>query len=273
MLKLPSRVSKASLLLAVISIPLLAGCGTSGSSSGSEEHGSKRDAAHAEVHWSYEGDTGPGHWGALKKEWALCGTGRQQSPIDITETAARDLANIVFHYQAAAGEIVNNGHTVQVNLQPGCWIEISGTRFDLVQFHFHAPSEHTIGGREAAAEMHLVHQSAKGELAVVGVLLQAGSGHAAYGKVMAQVPAAAGPGVALEAPLNPAELLPADPRTYRYTGSLTTPPGTEGVRWNVMTEAVELSPEQLGVFKAVYPNNRRPVQGLNGREVVRDVTK
>ncbi|MBI2922077.1 MAG: carbonic anhydrase family protein [Planctomycetes bacterium] len=273
MLKSRSRVFTTPLLLAVIGILPLAGCGTSGPSSGADSHGTHGGSSHADVHWSYDGDTGPGHWGTLKEEWALCGSGRQQSPIDITETASQDLANIVFHYTATAGEIVNNGHTVQIDFPPGNWIEISGTRFELLQFHFHSPSEHTIAGKEAAAEVHLVHKSAGGELAVVGVLLQSGAAHPGYGKVLAQMPSAAGPAVALAAPLNPADLLPADPRTYRYTGSLTTPPGTEGVRWNLMTEAVELSPAQLGTFQALYPNNRRPVQGLDGREVVKDVTK
>lgn len=224
------------------------------------------------AHWSYSGATGPAHWGSLSPEYALCSTGRSQSPIDIVSPSARDLSNIVFNYQPAPLNIVNNGHTVQVNYAPGSFIQIDGERFDLAQFHFHSPSEHLVGGAQAAAEMHLVHKSADGRLAVVGVMLVEGGHNAALDSVWSNIPAegknTALPNVTVDA----AALLPKDQRTFRYDGSLTTPPGTEGVKWNLMVAPVTLSTSQLAQFRRHYHGNNRPVQNLNGRMILQDST-
>lgn len=231
-------------------------------------------AAHTShgVHWSYSGDTGPSFWGRLAPEYALCATGLRQSPIDITSTTPRDLSNIVFSYQASALEIVNNGHTVQVNAAPGSHIEIDGERFELAQFHFHAPSEHLVNGKHADAEMHLVHKAADGRLAVVGVMLREGPHNAAFDPVWNSIPARGKQAKLPSVMVNAASLLPSDQRTYRYDGSLTTPPGTEGVKWNLMVEPVTMSRSQLSAFRRHYSGNNRPVQPLNGREVWVDTT-
>lgn len=229
-------------------------------------------AAHA-VHWSYSGPTGPAYWGTLSPEFALCATGRSQSPIDIASAAPRDLPNIEFRYQPSPLSIVNNGHTVQVVCAPGSFITLEGERFDLQQFHFHLPSEHTVRGAHADAEMHLVHKSAAGRLAVVGVMLREGAANPAFDVVAGNLPQA---GQKIDNPkisVNPASLLPADQRTYRYDGSLTTPPGTEGVRWCVMVEPVSMSSSQFAAFRALYTGNNRPVQNLNGRAVIEDTTR
>jgi carbonic anhydrase len=237
----------------------------------SREH-AKESGPHT-THWSYSGATGPAYWGSLSPEYALCSTGRSQSPIDIAAVSPRDLPNIAFNYQPSPMSIINNGHTVQVNYAPGSFIILDGERFDLAQFHFHAPSEHTIKGTHAAAEMHLVHKSASGGLAVVGVMLREGAANPMFESIAANMPES---GQKIEKPeisVNAAALLPADARTYRYSGSLTTPPGTEGVKWNLMLEPVTVSSSQLASFRRRYDGNNRPIQKLNGREIIEDTTR
>jgi carbonic anhydrase len=228
---------------------------------------------HTQAHWSYEGATGPAHWGELAPEYALCASGRSQSPIDIDDTTRVDLPNLTFHYAPTPVEILNNGHTVQVNYEAGSHLEVDGVRYELAQFHFHAPSEHTIAGKQAAAEMHLVHKSATGALAVVGVLLEQGEHNPRFAPIWDNLPGKPGAAQRFAATIDADDLLPSDPRTYRYMGSLTTPPGTEGVRWHLMVEPVQLSAAQLAAFTRVYRGNNRPLQARNGRQVLQDSSR
>jgi carbonic anhydrase len=250
-------------------IVLAAGC-QSNSANQAGQHGASHGGA---PHWSYTGDTGPAHWGSLSPEYSLCAVGRSQSPINITETTNVDLPNIGFHYEAVPVDIINNGHTVQVNYKSGSWIDINGSRYDLAQFHFHSPSEHTIAGKKFPAEMHLVHKSSDGRLAVIGVLLAEGANNPKFEPVWRHLPAQPGKATRFDDMINAADLLPADVRTLRYQGSLTTPPGTEGVSWFVMTEPVTLSKEQIAAFRRIHDGNARPTQPLNGRTVQRDTSK
>lgn len=255
-------------LLIGYSFPVVITLATSGCATKQKTHQSEAHAAH----WTYSGATGPAHWGELSPDYALCSTGKSQSPIDIASTTPRDLPNIVFRYHSTPLNVINNGHTVQVNCAPGGFIELEGERFELVQFHFHLPSEHTVGGTHADAEMHLVHKSASGRLAVVGVMVRAGAGSPAWDILAANLPES---GKSVELPnlaIDPTALLPTDQRTYRYDGSLTTPPGTEGVRWSLMVQPVTMSPSQLGSFRRRFHANNRPVQSLNGRQVLQDTT-
>jgi carbonic anhydrase len=222
-------------------------------------------------HWSYEGEAGPEHWGELDASFAACVTGRTQSPIDLKEATPQDLANIVFNYQPSTINILNNGHTIQVNYDPGSSIELDGVRYDLVQFHFHAPSEHTIQGQAMPMELHLVHKSAEGNLAVVGVMLADGAENPAFQPVWNNLPTQENPAQAVAGlQVEAASLLPTEQTTYRYSGSLTTPPCSEGVNWLVMTTPVELSAEQLAAFTTIYAHNSRPVQPLNERTLTVD---
>jgi carbonic anhydrase len=140
-------------------------------------------------HWTYEGEEGPSHWGELDPTYATCGTGKSQSPIDVANPSEQDLTNISFHYQPSEVNILNNGHTVQVNYDSGSYIELDGTRYDVVQFHYHAPSEHTVDGESFPAELHIVHKNADGNLAVVGILLKEGTENAAYQPFINNLPA------------------------------------------------------------------------------------
>ena len=219
------------------------------------------------VHWSYEGESGPEHWGDLSPEFAACSKGVEQSPIDIPAGAPVNVADIAFSYQPNELKIFNNGHTVQVAYDPGSSITLDGTTYNLAQFHFHAASEHAIGGAHTPLEIHLVHRNAQGGLAVVGVLLKAGAENAAYAPVMQNLPtqvtkeAAPVAGVTVDAN----QLLPAQRSYWRYNGSLTTPPCSEGVKWLVMHDPVELSEAQIAAFTSIHQNDARPVQQFNAR--------
>jgi carbonic anhydrase len=162
---------------------------------------------------------------------------------------------------------VNTGHSIQVNLAAGGTVDLASGTYKIVQFHFHAPSEEKIDGHPYAMVAHLVHSDDAGKLAVVAVLFKEGKANPTLAKVFAVMPAKEGEKVALEGGVNPADLLPARQDYYAYVGSLTTPPCTEGVRWQVLKQPVELSKEQLAAFRKLYPMNARPVQPLNGRKV------
>lgn len=224
------------------------------------------------AHWTYEGEEGPSHWGDLDPAYELCGTGKHQSPVDIASPGEQDLANIVIHYQPSQLNILNNGHTVQVNYDAGSYIELEGIRYEVAQFHYHAPSEHEIDGKLFPAELHIVHKSADGHLAVVGLLLQAGSANAAFDPFINNLPAETSDLKDAGVKINAMDFLPGIQTTYRYSGSLTTPPCSEGVNWLVMTAPVELSPAQLSELAGLFEGNNRPVQPLNERPLVEDHT-
>jgi carbonic anhydrase len=228
-------------------------------------------AAHP-PHWTYEGEEGPAHWGELDASYATCGTGQHQSPIDVVSPVEQDLTNISFHYQPSQLNILNNGHTVQVNYDTGSTIELDGVRYDVLQFHYHAPSEHTVNGESFPAELHIVHKNADGNLAVVGILLKEGTENSAYAPFLDNLPASESEVEDAGVTIDAAELIPAIHTTYRYDGSLTTPPCTEGVQWLLMTTPVDLSAEQLGMLDEIFEVNNRPVQPLGERTPLEDNT-
>ena len=223
-----------------------------------------------EVHWSYEGEAGPQAWGQLKPEFNVCAIGKRQSPINIEEGATlRGPAEpILFEYAPSAASVVNNGHTIQVDVSGDNAITVRGSTYRLVQFHFHHPSEERVNYRSFAMVAHLVHRNPEGQLAVVAVLLDPGEANALINKVWTYMPLDSGDRVRMPAGmLNMNELLPKDQRYYQFMGSLTTPPCTEGVLWMVLKQPVAISREQLRLFSQLFPNNARPVQPLNGRAI------
>ncbi len=218
------------------------------------------------VHWGYEGEEGPEHWGDLSEEYAVCSTGTEQSPIDIPSSALVNPADIVFNYQPSVLTVEDNGHTIKVSYDEGSSIEVNGTAYNLLQYHFHALSENTIAETHADLEMHLVHQSDAGEYAVVGVMMNRGAENAALNTVWSNLPATSGEAMTISAvTINASDLLPTAQSYYRFAGSFTTPPCTEGVNWFVMTDSIEISDAQALVFEQLYSNNYRPVQPLNDR--------
>ncbi len=220
------------------------------------------------AHWSYTGHGGPGHWGDLDKHNAACKLGQEQSPINITGTHKAALPALVAKYQPGALKIVNNGHTVQVNVGDGSSLQIGDRNYSLAQFHFHTPSEEQVNGRRYDMVWHLVHKDPQGGLAVVGVLVKAGQKHREMGKIIAHLPKSPNKEQMIAAvKIDPAKMLPANLGYYHFKGSLTTPPCSEGVKWYVLKTPVEASPEQIARFKALFGSNARPVQPLNARVV------
>ncbi len=220
---------------------------------------------HAAGHWAYEGDAGPQSWGRLKPEFSKCSSGERQSPIDIRDGLKLQLDPVQFEYRPTAFRVIDNGHTVQVNVAGGNTIEVMGRRYTLVQFHFHRPSEERIDGRQFDMVAHLVHRDMDGRLAVVAVLLEQGSAHPLVQSVWNNLPLEKGEEVRARATLDMNALLPAERNYFTYMGSLTTPPCSEGVLWMVMKQPVPISPEQIGIFARLYPMNARPIQSASGR--------
>jgi carbonic anhydrase len=219
----------------------------------------------ADGHWDYAGEQGPQAWGSLKPEYTQCSSGQRQSPIDIRGGIAVQLEPIQFDYQTTGFSVIDNGHTVQVNLPAGSAITVLGRRFELLQFHFHRPSEERINGRQYDMVAHLVHKDAQGKLAVVAVLLDRGVAQPVIQAVWNALPLEKNEAQAAPGTIDLNKLLPEDRRYYTYMGSLTTPPCSEGVLWMVMKTPVPVSAEQVDIFAHLYPMNARPVQRVAGR--------
>ncbi len=225
------------------------------------------NAADTGHHWGYGGEHGPKEWGELEPGFAQCKLGKSQSPIDIRNTKKAALPALDFQYAKSSAEVVNNGHTIQVSLASGGELNLDGVPYKLLQFHFHAPSEEKINGKAYSMVAHLVHQNAEGKLAVVAVLLKEGKANAALGPVFENLPQTEGARKTLGADLNAADLLPAGRGYFKFVGSLTTPPCSEDVRWQVLKQPVEVSKAQIASFRKLYKMNARPVQALNGRTI------
>ena len=228
--------------------------------------------------WGYGEDNGPDVWCDLNPAYSLCCTGIAQTPVNITPAALQftDLPDLDFAYETTELEVKHNGHTIEAVVPAGEGsLTIGATVYELLQFHFHTKSEHNVNGRALPMEMHLVHRSASGALAVVGVFIVQGSRHKELDKIFRSLPQNEGDQLAVE-DFRLEKILPDGEETFRYGGSLTTPGCTEGVSWNVMAEPIEMSRKQIRDFRAIFsgaefPNgNRRPVQPLNGRTLLTD---
>lgn len=215
--------------------------------------------------WGYDGDLSPEKWAELDESFVACSAGKNQSPINITNSILSKLPPITFDYDINSHNIVNNGHTVQVNFTEAGGITIEDHAFKLLQMHFHAPSENQVGGKSFPLEAHLVHADNSGNLAVVAVLFERGQGNPALKNVWDKMPKDAGDSAELTN-FSPADILPHRHKFYRYNGSLTTPPCSEGVRWIVFRDAIAISENQVQAFAKLWahPNNR-PIQPLNAR--------
>jgi carbonic anhydrase len=218
-------------------------------------------------HWSYEGETGPANWGKINSDWAKCGSGNRQSPIDLRDGMKVDLEQIAFDYRPSAFDVVDNGHTIQVAVGLGNYITVQNRTYELIQFHFHRPSEERINGRGTEMVVHLVHKDAEGKLAVVAVLLQRGLANSMIQTVWNNVPLEKNETVTPAVVLDVNEILPTRRDYFTFMGSLTTPPCNEGVLWLVMKEPMPASPAQMALFSRLYPLNARPTQAGGGRVI------
>ena len=221
----------------------------------------------ADKHWSYAGHGGPAEWGELDKAFAACKAGKVQSPVDIRGARTADLPAIRFDYKPSPLRVIDNGHTIQVNYAPGSSIDVGGSRYELVQFHFHKPSEEKIDGKSHDMVAHLVHKGADGKLAVVAVLLDKGGANPAINAIWKNLPKEKEKETSVKATVDAGTLLPGDKGYYTFQGSLTTPPCSEEVRWFVLKAPVKIEASQIAAFGKLYPMNARPTQPLNGRAI------
>jgi len=216
-------------------------------------------------HWGYAGEGAPARWGQLDPGFSACGAGSEQSPVDLDGSVEAAYPPVEVAFRPMPLSLVNNGHTLQVNCQPGSASTIGGKDYQLLQFHFHHPSEHLLRGTALAMECHFVHRAADGNFAVLGVFIRPGAENAALAPIWAAAPAQAGE-AAPGTPIDPATLLPTKRSFFRYMGSLTTPPCSEGINWVVFDTPIEASPRQIQAFAALFPpTNARPPQALQRR--------
>ena len=227
-----------------------------------------------ETHWGYIGKKGPENWGNLSSNFYTCRLGSNQSPINLESAVNADLAPLKFDYKDTPLRIINNGHTIQVNYNPGSILTLDDELYELLQFHFHNPSEHRVRGKAFPMELHLVHQSKKGSLAVIGIFLQKGETNRILQQIWQEMPMKKGSEKTLSnIKINAANLLPKNKDYYRYYGSLTTPPCAETVNWIVLKEPVEISTQQIQKFAKVFPMNARPIQQVKRRFLLKSVKR
>jgi carbonic anhydrase len=221
-----------------------------------------------DAHWTYTGHGGPSDWGTISPDFSVCKLGKFQSPIDIRDAKPADLPAIKFDYKPSPLKIIDNGHTIQVNYAPGSSIEVGGMRYELVQFHFHKPSEEKINGKAHAMVAHLVHKNAEGKLAVVAVLLDKDGASDLIETLWKNIPKEKGKENSVSGTtIDISKLLPEKRGYYTFQGSLTTPPCSEGVTWFVLKTPVKIADSEVESFGKIYPLNARPVQPRNGRTI------
>ncbi|NDC61464.1 MAG: carbonic anhydrase family protein [Betaproteobacteria bacterium] len=246
-------------------VKVLSDCKKSGEEStdkSADGHGKKDDKAH-DVQWGYEGDNGPEHWG---DNFPICGKGKKQSPLNIVGPFEKSKDTLSVDYKEGPLKLFNNGHTIQVNVEPGSTLTVGKETFDLLQFHFHRPSEEQVEGKNSAMVAHFVHKSKEGKLAVIGVLLNEGKDSPAIKTLWANLPPKEGEEyLPAKVTFNPGSMLPKELGFYHYEGSLTTPPCTEGVQFYILKSPMELSKQQVSKFP--FKLNARPIQSLNGRKI------
>jgi carbonic anhydrase len=246
---------------AVVALGVLAGC------AGEDEAGTGDEPAS----FGYSGKKGPSHWALLDPAYEECSAGRRQSPIDLKEGEDAVLPRIDIAYQPAELEVENNGHGLEAAYPPGSSIEVAGAEYALKQFHFHAPSEHRFDGRSLPLEFHFVHEADDGTIAVLGVLVREGPPNPAFSKLVRALPDEEGGSLPVEGEVNALDLLPeaaASAPRWSYEGSLTTPPCTEGVRWEVFGRPIKMSGAQIARYTAVYDDINRPLQPRNDRRLM-----
>ena len=218
------------------------------------------------AHWSYAGSTGPADWGSLSPDYATCSSGTAQSPIDLGNAFRGQIPSTDIAWHAVDRySVVNNGHTIQVNVPEGSRITLLDKTYSLLQFHFHHASEHTIDGQHYPLEAHFVHQAEDESLSVVGVLFEDGADNPELAAIWGVMPTAPGEVDVVDRRVDPNGLLPRSRSAYLYYGSLTTPPCSEVVTWFVFSTPMSASAGQIEDFDAVFSANYRPVQPLNRR--------
>ena len=220
------------------------------------------------VTWGYDGKESPEHWGKLSDQFAMCSAGSTQSPIDITDSLDANLKPLKLLQKFPAKEILQTNHSIQINFRDGNIIPIDNNTFKLKQANFHTPSEHSIQGKSFPLEAQFLHTDVKGSIVIFAVLFREGRSSPALDKILKQLPNESNKSVTLKSRLLASEMIPSNLDYYRFSGSLTTPPCTEGVRWIVVKTPMTASKSQIDALTALTGNNNRPLQPLNGRLIV-----
>lgn len=222
------------------------------------------------ANWSYEGKTGPVVWGKLDPSYQACSKGHEQSPIDIRNTHLNTaLQPLEFHYISGPMTLVNTGHGLVARVNPGSTMTANGVRYQLVEIHFHHPSEHPIKGKLADMEVDLVHRSDDSKMAIVAVRLNQDRGfpNALLSTLWAHLPAKPNTTAKVTEMVNAGGLFPSDRGYWTYEGSELEPPCTEGVRWFVFQQELSVSREQFRTLQNLSKMNTRPVQDAHGRRI------
>ncbi|MEU2178535.1 carbonic anhydrase family protein [Nocardia sp. NPDC019219] len=261
----PFRPRSIAAVLAAVAVLVLPACG-----SGGQRGPTGEPSTHHAPHWDYDAE-GPDHWADLDRDFLTCKSGHQQSPVDLPGHARLEPHEhtTVDYHSVPTVTLRNNGHTVQANLPThnGNRIVVDDVPFELVQFHFHLPSEHTVDGVGTTMEVHFVHKSATGQVAVLGVLLRAAPGPSGFAPILSVAPRAVDVETVVPGPIDLRSMLPGATDQYRYQGSLTTPPCSEGVSWTVLGSPVAVAPADADRYRALFSHSNRPTQPLNGRSV------
>ncbi len=263
---------KSSLTISTIVLSGIIFSACSGKNTHEPKHETTANKKPHTAQWSYSGSTGPAHWGTLNKNYHACKTGKSQSPVDIRKTRKAKMVRLTFKYKPTTLNVNNNGHTLQLNYATGSTLIVGKSPYKLVQFHFHTPSEHTRNGKHRPMEVHFVHANEKGQLAVVGIFMRLGKKpNSLFSQILEHAPKTIGKNVEKNTLINGKELFPRKMRAYfSYSGSLTTPPCSESVRWFIMKNSVRVSAQQITAFKKFFQHTNRPTQALNSRLINRN---
>jgi len=231
--------------------------------------GGAKHADHHTKHWGYNGEVAPSHWGELDEKFHMCSEGKQQSPIDVIATTDSELAKLALSYKKDAKGLVNNGHTVQVNIVDGSTLTLGSDVYTLKQFHFHTPSENHLNGKSYPLEAHFVHATKDGKLAVVSVMFQEGSANSALNRIVKTFPLGLNKEQKIELSSDYINVMfPSDMSYYKFMGSLTTPPCSEQVKWFVMKAPMSASKDQIAsMHTEIGQDNNRPIQPSNKRKI------
>ncbi len=220
-------------------------------------------------HWGYSADVGPSHWSMLNEKFHMCSDGKEQSPINVVATEDTELTPLSINYAQGSKSIINNGHTVQVNIKDGDTLIINGETYTLKQFHFHTPSENHINGKSFPLEAHFVHATKDGKLTVIAVMFQEGTANPTLNKIIKTFPLEKNKETKLEFSKEYLDVvMPPKRDYYHFMGSLTTPPCSEQVNWFVLKQPQTASKEQIeAIHKEIGMDNNRPIQASNGRSI------
>lgn len=276
-----SKGDDASSAEAAHSEPPKTAKGAASSSPATDAHGkpaAKGAQPGTQAHWGYTGAAGQRNWSELDESNIKCVDGSAQSPINIAHPTLAPLTKITYEYNLAPVKVKNSGHTIQVDYLPasgydGGKITLEGKVYKLRQLHFHRPSEHTINGRQFPMEVHLVHQADDQSLAVVGMVMDIGPHNGAFDAIWAAMPQKPDTAEVADKPFSANSLLPRSLATFRYPGSLTTPPCSEGVSWLLMKTPITIAQAQVQQFRKLFEFNSRYTQPLNGRDVYEDTSE